>query len=94
MDLFFDNPVAALTNGIARALAAAKNAADAQRQLRSTLAKKRRRTPIWLECDRLVAAACRISITRSKNARGQLAFLLDTAPTAKRFARVRSIASC
>ena len=32
MDLFFDNPVAALINGIARALAAT-NAADAQRQL-------------------------------------------------------------
>ncbi len=32
MDLFFDNPVATLTNGIARALAAA-NGADAQRQL-------------------------------------------------------------
>ena len=81
MDLFFDNPVAALTNGIARALAA-MNIADAQRQLDRLyeIAPTHSDLPGY---DRLVAAASRLD-QPIDDARQQLQFLLDTGPIAKR----------
>ena len=81
MDLFFDNPVATLTNGIARALAAG-NGADAQRQLDRLyeIAPTHSDLPAY---DRLVAALARLG-RPIDDAREELAFLQETAPTAKR----------
>lgn len=81
MDLFFDNPVATLTNGIVRALVAA-DPADAKRQLDRLYATAPNHSDL-AGFDRLLAAL---------NRRGEplddlpamLDFLLDTAPTAKR----------
>lgn len=81
MDLFFDNPVAALTNGIARALAAA-NVADAQRQLDRLYEIAPTHSDL-AGYDRLIAALSRLDHP-SEDARQELEFLLDTAPTAKR----------
>ena len=82
MDLFFDNPVAALTNGIARALAAT-NAADAQRQLDRLYEIAPTHSDL-ASYDRLVAALSRLDHPID-DARQELDFLLNTAPTAKRF---------
>jgi hypothetical protein len=81
MDLFFDNPVAALTNGIARALAST-NAADAQRQLDRLyeIAPNHSDLPGY---DRLVAALSRLD-QPIDDPHQELDFLLETAPTAKR----------
>ncbi|HEY0686264.1 MAG TPA: hypothetical protein VGD45_28240 [Steroidobacter sp.] len=81
MDLFFDNPVAALTNGIARALAAA-NVADAQRQLDRLYEIAPTHSDL-AGYDRLVATLSRLDHP-IEDARQHLEFLLDTAPTAKR----------
>lgn len=81
MDLFFDNPVAALTNGIARALASA-NAADAQRQLDRLYEIAPTHSDL-AGYDRLVAALSRLDHPID-DARQELDFLLETAPTAKR----------
>ncbi len=81
MDLFFDNPVATLTNGIGRALAA-MNAADAQRQL-DRLYEIAPNHADLAGYDRLVAALARLDHP-IENAREALAFLQGTAPTAKR----------
>jgi hypothetical protein len=81
MDLFFDNPVATLTNGIARALAAA-NAADAQRQLDRLYEIAPTHSDL-AAYDRLVAALARLGHPID-DAREELAFLQETAPTAKR----------
>ena len=81
MDLFFDNPVAALTNGIAKALAAA-NAADAQRQL-DRLYEIAPNHADLAGFDRLLAALNRSSQPIA-DPQQQLDFLLDTAPVAKR----------
>ena len=81
MDLFFDNPVAALTNGIARALAA-MNAADAQRQLDRLYEIAPTHSDL-AGYDRLVSALAHLGHP-IEDARQQLAFLQETAPTAKR----------
>lgn len=81
MDLFFDNPVAALTNGIGRALAA-MNAADAQRQLDRLYEIAPNHSDL-AGYDRLVAALARLGHPVD-DAREELAFLQETAPTAKR----------
>jgi hypothetical protein len=81
MDLFFDNPVATLTNGIARALAA-MNAADAQRQLDRLYEIAPNHSDL-AGYDRLVGALARLG-QPVEDARLELAFLQETAPTAKR----------
>lgn len=81
MDLFFDNPVAALTNGIARALASA-NAADAQRQLDRLYEIAPNHSDL-AGYDRLVGALSRQG-QPIDDAHQELTFLLDIAPTAKR----------
>lgn len=81
MDLFFDNPVAALTNGIARALAAT-NIADAQRQLDRLYEIAPNHSDL-AGYDRLVAVASRLEHP-IEDTRQQLELLLDTGPIAKR----------
>lgn len=81
MDLFFDNPVATLTNGIARALAA-MNAADAQRQLDRLYEIAPTHSDL-AGYDRLVGALARLG-EPIDDAREALKFLQETAPTAKR----------
>lgn len=81
MDLFFDNPVAALTNGIARALTS-RNAADAQRQLDRLYEIAPTHSDL-ASYDRLVAALSRLDHAID-DPRQELDFLLETAPTAKR----------
>jgi len=81
MDLFFDNPVAALTNGIARALAAT-NAADAQRQLDRLYELAPNHSDL-AGFDRLVAALGHLDLA-VEDPQQELEFLLETAPTAKR----------
>ena len=73
MDLFFDNPVVALTNGIARALSA-RNVVESQRQLdrlyeiRADSLRPGRDTIVWSE----LSLAWAIAID---DARQELAFL-------------------
>jgi len=81
MDLFFDNPVATLTNGIARALAA-MDAADAQRQLDRLYEIAPNHSDL-AGYDRLVGALARLS-QPVEDPRQELEFLQETAPTAKR----------
>lgn len=81
MDLFFDNPVATLTNGIARALAA-MNAPDAQRQLDRLYEIAPNHSDL-AGYDRLVGALARLGHP-VYDAREELAFLQEIAPTAKR----------
>jgi hypothetical protein len=81
MDLFFDNPVATLTNGIARALAA-MNAADAQRQLDRLYEIAPTHSDL-AGYDRLVGALARLGHPID-DARQDLRFLQEIAPTAKR----------
>lgn len=81
MDLFFDNPVATLTNGIARALAAL-NAADAQRQL-DRLYEIAPTHADLAAYDRLVGALSRLGQPVA-DAGKELEFLQETSPPAKR----------
>lgn len=81
MDLFFDNPVAALINGIARALAATK-AFDAQRQLDRLYEIAPTHSDL-AGFDRLLAALNHLG-QPIDDFQQELDFLLDTAPTAKR----------
>jgi hypothetical protein len=81
MDLFFDNPVAALTNGIARALASG-NAADAQRQLDRLYEIAPTHSDL-AAYDRLICALSHLG-QPIEDARQELGFLLETTPTAKR----------
>lgn len=81
MDLFFDNPIAALINGIARALAAT-NAADAQRQLDRLYEIAPTHSDL-AGFDRLLAALNHLGQPIGA-LQQELDFLLDTAPTAKR----------
>jgi hypothetical protein len=81
MDLFLDNPVAALTNGIALSLAAG-NAADAQRQL-DRLYEIAPNHSALAGFDRLLAALNHLGHSIA-DAQQELDFLLETVPTAKR----------
>ncbi len=81
MDLFLDNPVSALTNGIVRALAAG-NAPDAQRQLDRLYSIAPNHSDL-AGYDRLLATLNRLG-QPVVDAQHELDFLLETMPTAKR----------
>jgi hypothetical protein len=81
MDLFFDNPVVALTNGIMRALSA-RNRGETQRQLDRLYAQAPNHADL-AAFDRLLAALGHLDC-RIDDPRQELAFLLDITPTAKR----------
>jgi hypothetical protein len=81
MDLFLDNPVSALTNGIVRALAAG-NASDAQRQLDRLYSIAPNHSDL-AGYDRLLATLHRLG-QPIEDAQQELDFLLETMPTAKR----------
>jgi hypothetical protein len=81
MDLFFDNPVVVLTNGIVRALSA-RHVRDAQRQLDRLYAQAPNHTDL-APFDRLLAALGHLDQAIA-DPREELAFLLDITPAAKR----------
>jgi hypothetical protein len=81
MDLFFDNPVVALTNGIVRALSA-RNLGETQRQLDQLYAQAPNHGDL-AAFDRLLAALGHLDRSID-DPRQELAFLLDITPDAKR----------
>ena len=81
MDLFFDNPVVALTNGIVRALSA-RNQGETQRQLDRLYAQAPNHADL-AAFDRLLAALGHLN-RPIDDPRQELAFLSDIAPAAKR----------
>lgn len=81
MDLFFDNPVVALANGIARALAA-RNLAESQRQL-DRLYVQAPNHPDLASFDQLLAALEGLDHSIA-DAGERVAFLLQIGPVARR----------
>jgi hypothetical protein len=81
MDLFFDNPVVALTNGLVRALSA-RNTNDAQRLLDHLYAKAPNHTDL-AAFDRLVAASEHLN-RPVDDTRQELELLRALTPVAKR----------
>ena len=81
MDLFFDNPVVALTNGIVRALSA-RNLGETQRQLDRLYAQAPNHADL-VAFDRLLDAMGHLD-RPIDDPRQELAFLLDITPAAKR----------
>jgi len=81
MDLFFDNPVVALTNGIVRALSA-RNLGETQRQLDRLYAQAPNHADL-ASFDRLLAALGHLD-RPIDDPRQELQFLLDITPAAKR----------
>jgi len=81
MDLFFDNPVVALTNGIVRSLSA-RNVRDTQRQLDRLYAQAPNHADL-ATFDRLLAALGHLD-GAIDDPRQELEFLLDITPAAKR----------
>ena len=81
MDLFFDNPVVALTNGIVRALSAG-NVGETQRQLDRLYAQAPNHADL-AAFDRLLAALGHLDRAIDEPGR-ELDFLLEITPTAKR----------
>jgi hypothetical protein len=81
MDLFFDNPVVALTNGIARSLSA-RNLGETQRQLDRLYAQAPNHADL-ASFDRLLEALRHLD-RPVVHARQELEFLTDITPTAKR----------
>ena len=81
MDLFFDNPVVALTNGIVRALSA-RNLGETQRQLDLLYAQAPNHADL-AAFDRLLAALGHLD-RPIDDSRRELEFLLDITPAAKR----------
>jgi hypothetical protein len=81
MDLFFDNPVVALTNGIARSLSA-RNVGETQRQLDRLYAQAPNHADL-ASFDRLLEALRHLD-RPVVHARQELEFLTDITPTAKR----------
>lgn len=81
MDLFLDNPVVALANGIVRALSA-RNMSEAQRQLDRLYAHAPNHADL-AAFDRLLAALGHLSHAIDDPPR-ELDFLLEITPTAKR----------
>ena len=81
MDLFFDNPVVALTNGIVQALAT-RNLPGAQRQLDQLYAQAPTHSDL-AAFDQLLAALGRLGHP-VEEPRQELAFLLEATPTARR----------
>lgn len=87
MDLFFDNPIVALTNGIVRALTL-HNLAEAQRQLDQLYAQAPTHSDL-AAFDQLLAALGRLG--RPLEApRQELASLLNLTPTARRLLGTQS----
>lgn len=81
LDLFFDNPVVVLTNGIVRSLAA-RNLEDTRRQLNRLYAQAPNHSEL-AAFDRLSAALEHLD-RPIPDQRRELKFLLDITPTAKR----------
>jgi hypothetical protein len=81
MDLFFDNPVVALTNGIARALAA-RNPGESQRQL-DRLYVQAPNHPDLASFDQLLGAFAGLNHPVDDPA-GKVTFLLEIGPAARR----------
>ncbi len=81
LDLFFDNPVVALTNGIVRALSA-RNVGEAQRQLDRLYVQAPNHADLGA-FDRLLAALGHLDHP-IHDPRRELGFLLEITPSAKR----------
>jgi hypothetical protein len=81
MDLFFDNPVVALTNGIVRSLSA-RNVGETQRQLDRLYSQAPNHADL-AAFDRLLAALGHLGRSIA-DPRQELAFLVDITPAAKR----------
>jgi hypothetical protein len=81
MDLFFDNPTVALTNGIVRAVCA-RDLSDAQRQL-DRLYEQSPNYADLAAFDRLLEALAHLD-RPVEDVQREIDFLLETAPTAKR----------
>ncbi len=81
MDLFFDNPVVALANGIVRALTT-RDLADAQRQLDRLYAQAPNHSDL-ASFDQLLAALGHLGHTGDEPQQ-ELDFLLELTPTARR----------
>ncbi len=81
IDLFFDNPVVALANGIVRSLSA-RNVRDTQRQLDRRYAQAPNHADL-AAFDRLLAALGHLDCPID-DPRRELEFLLDITPAAKR----------
>lgn len=87
MDLFFDNPVVALTNGIVQALTT-RNLASAQRQLDQLYAQAPTHSDL-AAFDQLLAALGHLGHS-VQEPREELAFLLEVTPTARRLLGAQS----
>ncbi len=87
MDLFFDNPVVALTNGIARAVTL-HDLSEAQRQLDQLYAQAPTHSDL-AAFDQLLGALGRLG-QPIEDPRQELAFLLDVTPTARRLLGAQS----
>lgn len=81
MDLFFDNPVVALANGVARALAA-RNLNDAQQRLDRLYAQAPNHADL-ASFDRLLGALAHLNQPIA-DPQAEIDLLLDITPTAKR----------
>ena len=87
MDLFFDNPVVALANGIVQALTT-RNMADAQRQLDRLYAQAPNH-PDLAAFDQLLAALGLLGHA-GNDPRAELEFLLEVTPAARRLLGAQS----
>lgn len=87
MDLFFDNPIVALTNGIVQALAL-RNLPNAQRQLDQLYAQAPTHADL-AAFDQLLAALGHLGHP-VEEPRGELAFLVEVTPTARRILGAQS----
>ena len=87
MDLFFDNPVVALTNGIVQALAT-RNLPGAQRQLDQLYAQAPTHSDL-AAFDQLLAALGHLG-RPVEEPRQELAFLIEATPTARRLLGAQS----
>jgi hypothetical protein len=87
MDLFFDNPVVALTNGIVQALTT-RNLASAQRQLDQLYAQAPTHSDL-ATFDQLLAALGHLGHP-VEDPRQELVFLLEVTPTARRLLGAQS----
>jgi hypothetical protein len=87
MDLFFDNPVVALTNGIVAALAA-RDLEGAQRQLDQLYAQAPTHSDL-AAFDQLLTALGHLG-RRVEDPRQELRFLLELTPTARRLLGAQS----
>jgi len=87
MDLFFDNPIVALTNGIVQALAT-RNLPDAQRRLDQLYAQAPTHADL-AAFDQLLAALSHLGHA-VEDPRAELAFLAEVSPDARRLLGAQS----